>query len=92
MSKQQGKKGGNKQQPKKKPKVDDDEDEPQQSQGKGGKKAGTGTKVKVRHILCEKHSKIMEAQKKLQEGIPFATVCSCYQPLTLVGGWRNVRR
>jgi NIMA-interacting peptidyl-prolyl cis-trans isomerase 4 len=35
-------------------------------------------KVKVRHILCEKLSKITEAQTKLQEGTAFAEVAKTY--------------
>jgi len=41
-------------------------------------KKGGGTKVKVRHILCEKHSKIMEAMTKLQEGMSFDKVAEMY--------------
>eukprot|EP01089_Gocevia_fonbrunei_P013242 TRINITY_DN3340_c0_g1_i1.p1 TRINITY_DN3340_c0_g1~~TRINITY_DN3340_c0_g1_i1.p1 ORF type:complete len:119 (-),score=25.25 TRINITY_DN3340_c0_g1_i1:34-390(-) len=40
--------------------------------GKGGLKACT--KVKVRHILCEKQSKLLEAQTRIQSGEDFATV------------------
>ena len=39
---------------------------------------GAGTAVKVRHILCEKHSKVMEALVKLQEGQKFNEVASAY--------------
>ncbi|PVU94101.1 hypothetical protein BB561_002800 [Smittium simulii] len=57
--------------------------------GKGGKAAGkedadsktklkVANKVKVRHILCEKHSKIMEALEKLQEGQKFDVVATQY--------------
>jgi len=49
--------------------------------GKGGKSESSGEEkvkaanhVKVRHILCEKHSKIQEAYAKLQEGDSFASV------------------
>lgn len=56
---------------------------------KGGKKGGGGgdddtaggsgyTKIKVRHILCEKHSKIMEAMEKLAGGASFADVARDY--------------
>lgn len=39
------------------------------SEGGGGKKeAKGGTAVKVRHILCEKHGKVMEAMEKLKAG------------------------
>ena len=40
---------------------------------------GSGyTKIKVRHILCEKHSKIMEAMEKLAGGASFADVARDY--------------
>jgi len=55
--------------------------------GKGGKGAGGGdekekaapkggTAVKVRHILCEKHSKVMEAMEKLKAGVKFTEVAT----------------
>lgn len=52
----------------------------------GGSDSGKltpATAVKVRHILCEKHAKVMEAMTKLQEGISFNKVtqnhlCSHY--------------
>lgn len=34
--------------------------------------------IKVRHILCEKHSKAMEAMEKLREGQKFNEVASTY--------------
>lgn len=34
--------------------------------------------LKVRHILCEKHSKIMEAMTKLQEKMNFSKVAELY--------------
>ena len=34
--------------------------------------------LKVRHILCEKHSKVMEAMEKLREGQKFNEVASAY--------------
>ncbi|XP_059833255.1 peptidyl-prolyl cis-trans isomerase NIMA-interacting 4 [Hypanus sabinus] len=37
-----------------------------------------GNAVKVRHILCEKHSKIMEAMEKLKSGMKFNEVASQY--------------
>jgi NIMA-interacting peptidyl-prolyl cis-trans isomerase 4 len=49
---------------------------------KGGKEekdtsGGSGfTKIKVRHILCEKHGKAMEAMAKLAEGAKFADVAA----------------
>ncbi|XP_041050966.1 peptidyl-prolyl cis-trans isomerase NIMA-interacting 4 isoform X2 [Carcharodon carcharias] len=35
-----------------------------------------GNAVKVRHILCEKHGKIMEAMEKLKSGMKFNEVAS----------------
>ncbi|EDO36374.1 predicted protein, partial [Nematostella vectensis] len=37
-----------------------------------------GTSVKVRHILCEKHSKAMEAMEKLKAGQKFNEVATAY--------------
>lgn len=48
------------------------------SGGGGGKKTGAGSAVKVRHILCEKHSKVMEAMEKLKEGQKFNEVASSF--------------
>ncbi|XP_032831113.1 peptidyl-prolyl cis-trans isomerase NIMA-interacting 4 [Petromyzon marinus] len=46
----------------------------------GGKKGsvpkGGGTSVKVRHILCEKHGKVMEAMEKLKSGVRFNEVAT----------------
>ncbi|XP_043916339.1 peptidyl-prolyl cis-trans isomerase NIMA-interacting 4-like [Protopterus annectens] len=40
---------------------------------------GAGSAVKVRHILCEKHSKVREAmKKKLKSGVLFSEVASKY--------------
>lgn len=45
----------------------------------GGKqKAGSGTSVKVRHILCEKQSKALEAIEKIKSGIKFSEVAAQY--------------
>ncbi|XP_038050762.1 peptidyl-prolyl cis-trans isomerase NIMA-interacting 4-like isoform X2 [Patiria miniata] len=44
----------------------------------GGKQKKGGTAVKVRHILCEKHSKCMEAMEKLQSGVRFNVVAEQY--------------
>ncbi|XP_063979886.1 peptidyl-prolyl cis-trans isomerase NIMA-interacting 4 [Diachasmimorpha longicaudata] len=44
--------------------------------GKGEKKGGTA--VKVRHILCEKQSKILEALEKLKAGQKFNEVAANY--------------
>ncbi|XP_037964282.2 peptidyl-prolyl cis-trans isomerase NIMA-interacting 4 [Plutella xylostella] len=58
--------------------------------GKGGGKSGGdakesagkekkgGTAVKVRHILCEKQSKCMEALEKLKAGQKFPDVAAAY--------------
>ena len=32
----------------------------------------------VRHILCEKHSKVMEAMQKLKDGQRFSEVATAY--------------
>ncbi|XP_072286494.1 peptidyl-prolyl cis-trans isomerase NIMA-interacting 4 [Pyxicephalus adspersus] len=45
------------------------------------KKAQTpkgGNAVKVRHILCEKHGKVMEAMEKLKSGVRFSEVATQY--------------
>eukprot|EP01121_Diplochlamys_sp_Union-15-3_P010504 TRINITY_DN2954_c0_g1_i1.p1 TRINITY_DN2954_c0_g1~~TRINITY_DN2954_c0_g1_i1.p1 ORF type:complete len:109 (+),score=21.07 TRINITY_DN2954_c0_g1_i1:62-388(+) len=48
---------------------------PKKNKGnKGGDTKGGGTKVKCRHILCEKQSKSLEALAELQKGIAFAEV------------------
>ncbi|XP_059106907.1 peptidyl-prolyl cis-trans isomerase NIMA-interacting 4 isoform X1 [Peromyscus eremicus] len=39
---------------------------------------GGGSAVKVRHILCEKHGKIMEAMEKLKSGMRFSEVATQY--------------
>ncbi|XP_058447669.1 peptidyl-prolyl cis-trans isomerase NIMA-interacting 4 [Malaya genurostris] len=60
------------------------------AKGAGGKKAAAGggddgakekkggTAVKVRHILCEKQGKILEALEKLKEGQNFNVVATNY--------------
>jgi len=45
-------------------------------QGKGGLKPATA--INVRHILCEKHSKVTEALQKIQEGQRFDKVAQEY--------------
>ncbi|NXV36606.1 PIN4 isomerase, partial [Rissa tridactyla] len=56
---------------------------------KGGGKAGKGERgrggtaglpraARVRHILCEKHGKAMEAMEKLKSGLRFSEVASQY--------------
>ncbi|XP_072179918.1 peptidyl-prolyl cis-trans isomerase NIMA-interacting 4-like [Diadema setosum] len=44
----------------------------------GGKQKKGGTAVKVRHILCEKHSKAMEAMEKIKAGERFNSVAEKY--------------
>uniref|UniRef100_A0A2K5QCI6 Peptidyl-prolyl cis-trans isomerase n=1 Tax=Cebus imitator TaxID=2715852 RepID=A0A2K5QCI6_CEBIM len=39
---------------------------------------GGGSAVKVRHILCEKHGKIMEGMEKLKSGMRFNEVATQY--------------
>uniref|UniRef100_A0A8C8URZ8 Peptidyl-prolyl cis-trans isomerase n=1 Tax=Peromyscus maniculatus bairdii TaxID=230844 RepID=A0A8C8URZ8_PERMB len=39
---------------------------------------GGGHAVKVRHILCEKHGKIMETMEKLESGMRFSEVATQY--------------
>jgi len=53
------------------------ESETDGGKSKGGKqKTGAGTAVKVRHILCEKHSKVMEAMALLKSGKKFNEVAT----------------
>ena len=44
----------------------------------GGKKSGAGNAVKVRHILCEKQSKALEAIEKIKSGMKFNEVATTY--------------
>ncbi|KAI9592235.1 hypothetical protein BDF19DRAFT_452265 [Syncephalis fuscata] len=53
-----------------------DAEEGSSSKASGGLKAATH--VKVRHILCEKHGKVMDAIALLQEGIRFDQVAEKY--------------
>lgn len=46
--------------------------------GGGEERVKTANHVKVRHILCEKQGKIMEALAKLKEGQSFASVAMQY--------------
>ncbi|XP_075538569.1 peptidyl-prolyl cis-trans isomerase NIMA-interacting 4 [Dermacentor variabilis] len=48
------------------------------SDSKGGKQAKGGTAVKVRHILCEKQSKALEALEKIKGGMKFNEVAATY--------------
>ncbi|XP_012281136.1 peptidyl-prolyl cis-trans isomerase NIMA-interacting 4 [Orussus abietinus] len=45
---------------------------------KGKTEKNGGTAVKVRHILCEKQSKVMEAMEKLKAGQKFNEVATAY--------------
>ncbi|RWS27000.1 peptidyl-prolyl cis-trans isomerase NIMA-interacting 4-like protein [Leptotrombidium deliense] len=45
---------------------------------KASNKSGSGTSVKVRHILCEKQSKALEAIEKLKSGLKFSEVAGQY--------------
>ncbi|XP_012251223.2 peptidyl-prolyl cis-trans isomerase NIMA-interacting 4 [Athalia rosae] len=47
-----------------------------EQKGKGEKKGGTA--VKVRHILCEKQTKVLEAMEKLKAGQKFNEVATTY--------------
>ncbi|VBB28608.1 unnamed protein product [Acanthocheilonema viteae] len=44
----------------------------------GKKECKGGTAIKVRHILCEKHGKAMEAIEKLKSGSKFNEVAADY--------------
>ncbi|VDP91739.1 unnamed protein product [Echinostoma caproni] len=46
--------------------------------GGGGKVSKAGTAVKVRHILCEKQSKCLEALEQLRNGKRFNQVAEAY--------------
>ncbi|XP_022129207.1 peptidyl-prolyl cis-trans isomerase NIMA-interacting 4 [Pieris rapae] len=48
------------------------------SKESGGKEKKGGTAVKVRHILCEKQSKCLEALEKLKAGQKFPDVAAAY--------------
>lgn len=45
---------------------------------KAGQEKKGGSAVKVRHILCEKRSKVLEALEKLKSGVKFPDVASQY--------------
>ncbi|UJR28535.1 hypothetical protein I4U23_009771 [Adineta vaga] len=47
-----------------------------EASGGGGSKGGTS--VKVRHILCEKQSKVLEALEKINGGMKFDEVARTY--------------
>ncbi|XP_011504998.1 PREDICTED: peptidyl-prolyl cis-trans isomerase NIMA-interacting 4 [Ceratosolen solmsi marchali] len=47
-----------------------------EEKGKEDKKGGTA--IKVRHILCEKQSKVLEAMEKLKSGQKFNEVATTY--------------
>jgi NIMA-interacting peptidyl-prolyl cis-trans isomerase 4 len=42
--------------------------------------------VQVRHILSEKHAKVMEAMEKIKSGVPFDKVAGEYTPHELSTG------
>ncbi|KAL3098122.1 hypothetical protein niasHT_027667 [Heterodera trifolii] len=46
--------------------------------GKTEQSKGAGTSVKVRHILCEKQSKVLEAIERLKAGEKFSEVAAKY--------------
>ncbi|XP_032928243.2 peptidyl-prolyl cis-trans isomerase NIMA-interacting 4 [Catharus ustulatus] len=48
------------------------------SEGKAQGPKGGGNAVKVRHILCEKHGRAMEAMEKLKSGQRFSEVAAQY--------------
>ncbi|GFG30598.1 hypothetical protein Cfor_10510 [Coptotermes formosanus] len=48
-----------------------------ESKGASKEKKG-GTAVKVRHILCEKQTKVLEALEKLKGGVKFPEVAAQY--------------
>ena len=52
-------------------------DDADKSSAAGKEKKG-GNSVKVRHILCEKQSKILEAMEKLKAGVRFPEVATQY--------------
>ena len=45
---------------------------------KGDGKVKSGNSINVRHILCEKQSKVLEAMGKLKEGLTFNSVATQY--------------
>ncbi|CAO3570645.1 Peptidyl-prolyl cis-trans isomerase pin4 [Mortierella alpina] len=45
---------------------------------KGGKALKTANSIKVRHILCEKQSKALEAIEKIKSGISFNKVAEAF--------------
>ncbi|KIO23665.1 hypothetical protein M407DRAFT_244700 [Tulasnella calospora MUT 4182] len=52
--------------------------EDKESSGSGSSKLKTANSVNVRHILCEKHSKAVEAMEKITEGVSFNKVAQEY--------------
>ncbi|THH11412.1 hypothetical protein EW145_g665 [Phellinidium pouzarii] len=62
------KKGGGAKKPEK--------EEEKHTKGKGGLKPATA--INVRHILCEKHSKVTEALQQIQSGQPFDKIAQTY--------------
>ncbi|KAA0192140.1 hypothetical protein HAZT_HAZT005154 [Hyalella azteca] len=72
MPPKKGDKGGNKTE--KGNKADKNKSE----SGPSKEKKGGTSSVKVRHILCEKQSKILEAMEKLKAGMKFNEVAAQY--------------
>ena len=66
MGKSKGGKGSNKPEPKD-PKGDAKDS-----------KVKSGNSINVRHILCEKQSKVLEAMAKLKDGVAFNQVAAQY--------------
>ena len=66
MGKSKGGKGSNKPEPKG-PKGDAKDS-----------KVKSGNSINVRHILCEKQSKVLEAMAKLKDGVAFNQVATQY--------------
>ncbi|KAG8955172.1 Peptidyl-prolyl cis-trans isomerase pin4 [Tulasnella sp. 424] len=50
----------------------------EESSASGSSKLKTANSVNVRHILCEKHSKAVEAMEKINEGTSFNKVAQEY--------------
>lgn len=49
-----------------------------EAEKKDAKTSSAGSSVKVRHILCEKQSKCLEALEKLKAGMKFNEVAAQY--------------
>ncbi|XP_053647971.2 peptidyl-prolyl cis-trans isomerase NIMA-interacting 4 [Cherax quadricarinatus] len=53
-------------------------DKDEASGGSGTKEKKGGSSVKIRHILCEKQSKVLEALEKIKSGMKFNEVAAQY--------------